>query len=129
MEWEDLTGNSTNLNNNKIKLVQFWATWCSVCRKTDPQLVELMNQFDADKFEVVRIALNNDRYSVLEYLIDHPNQFLNLLTPEQALSHYQGLAVPYTVLVDQNGIVVLTKLGMFEFSLVVEKINKLIATS
>ena len=47
-------------------LLDFWGSWCPPCRKDNPNLVSLHNEFynknfkDADNFHVVTVALEKD---------------------------------------------------------------------
>lgn len=47
-------------------LLDFWGSWCPPCRRDNPNLVALHNQFhgktftDADGFEIVTVALEKD---------------------------------------------------------------------
>lgn len=54
----DKNGNSVSLANynGKYVLVAFWGTWCSVCRKTHPHLVELYNKYTKLGLEFISVA-------------------------------------------------------------------------
>lgn len=41
-------------------LLDFWASWCKPCRKANPDLVKLYQQFKSDKFTVLGVSLDND---------------------------------------------------------------------
>ena len=54
-----------DLKGNYI-LLDFWGSWCGPCRKDNPNLVRLYNEFhgksfaDAKTFEIVSVALETD---------------------------------------------------------------------
>lgn len=53
-------------NENKLILLDFWGSWCGPCRKANPELVSLYNEFEnakfenADGFEIVSVAIETD---------------------------------------------------------------------
>lgn len=53
--------------NNKIVLVQFWASWCGPCVRELPSLIKVYSQYsqssfkNADGFEIFALSLDKDR--------------------------------------------------------------------
>lgn len=56
----ELQGNKLITEDNKIILLDFFATWCPPCRAEIPNLVDLQKKY-RDKIEIIGIALNQDR--------------------------------------------------------------------
>src|ERR1035437_6348734 len=54
-------GKLVKLSNykGKIVIIDFWATWCSPCRKGIPDLIELQKEF-GKKVVVIGISLDTD---------------------------------------------------------------------
>jgi len=64
-------------NNKSIKLydidaeytlVLFWASFCSHCTKVIPQIKELYNAYQRNKFEIVAISLDTDKKPWKDYI-------------------------------------------------------------
>lgn len=63
-----LDGSTFSLEDMKGKyvLLDFWGSWCGPCRKENPSIVKLYNDFngkqfkDASGFEVVSVAIERD---------------------------------------------------------------------
>ena len=50
----------------KSLIINFWATWCTPCRREIPLLMSLQEQYAADGFQLVGIAIDF-REDVLKY--------------------------------------------------------------
>lgn len=105
-EWQD-----------KILVINFWATWCPSCRKEMPDLVALQEQYAAQGVQVIGIALE-DKEPVEKYLDTVKINYPTLIAGDQgmALAAQMGNraeAVPYTVVVDRQGMIRERYLGKF----------------
>ncbi len=78
-----------NIKDDKIHVINFWATWCAPCVKELPAFEKLNAEYHSKNVEVVLVSL------------DFPNQYENRLKP---FIIEQGLASKIVVLddVDSN---------------------------
>lgn len=67
-----LDGGSARLSDYRGKLVvlNLWATWCEPCRREMPNLQQLSNSLDPQRFAVVAVAADEDEHLLREYLLD-----------------------------------------------------------
>ncbi len=95
-------------------LVDFWASWCGPCRKEMPVLVDLYNQYKGKKFEIVGYSLDKDEDSWKKGL-----QELKMTWPQMSdvkfwksdpVRHYAVSGIPYTILLDPEGIIIAKEL-------------------
>ena len=112
----DLNGDQSDLiemHQSKFLIINFWATWCAPCRKEMP----LLNNYHLTKSEdypnVIGIAIDElDQVNnfVAELGIDFPI----LVGQSEAYDLMESLGnsiltLPYTILVNQEGMIVWSK--------------------
>ena len=95
--------------SGKKRVINFWATWCPPCRKEIPALIALQKNLAYDDVQVISIAIE-DKKSVQSFLENYPVNFPVLIAGDDgiALSKEMGNhvnAVPFTVFVNENGII------------------------
>ena len=68
LEITDETFETEVLKEEKLTLVDFWATWCGPCRKLSPVIDELANEFDG-KVKFVKIKADENIKIAQKYSI------------------------------------------------------------
>jgi thiol-disulfide isomerase/thioredoxin len=93
------TVDSESLKGNVVVL-NFWATWCQPCMTEIPELKE----FAADsKVKVVGIALDeNGMNAVKPFVENHGINYTVLLGDEDLFQRFNGLGIPYTLVLDRS---------------------------
>jgi len=104
----DAAGATLNLadSNGKIRVVNFWATWCFPCREEMPTLDALQASLGGDDFAVMAIATGfNNRAGIEQFLTDAEVTHLPiLLDSDSSLGTAFGvIGLPLTVILDREG--------------------------
>lgn len=94
----------------KILVINFWATWCPPCLKEIPEFIQWQDTYRVKNLQFVGVAID-DRDSVAEYLQRVAINYPILIAGDEGsvLAHQLGNiinAVPFTVIVDQQGRIV-----------------------
>lgn len=60
---QDLNGNEVTLSkvSGKIKILDFWASWCGPCRLNNPALKKLYDEFHSKGLEIISVSLDNKK--------------------------------------------------------------------
>ena len=130
-EFPDLAGKPQRLSHwrGQVLLINFWATWCPPCRAEMPEFVRLQARFRERGFTLVGIALDEAeevRAFARELGVNYP--LLLGGAAGSALARELGSrgALPFSVLVDREGRVVMRRLGTLSEAEAVQLITPLL---
>lgn len=91
--------------NGKVVLLNFWATWCGPCVGEMPAFEKLYGEY---KEEVAILAVNcvEDKDTVDQFISDNGYTFPIAYDVDGAVNmKYPTAGIPYTLVIDQDGIV------------------------
>ena len=98
---------------NRILLINFWATWCKPCIQEFPDENSLVKKFNDEPVIIVNICIDSDIEKWKELVEKHALKTLNLIAQDKwndVLSEkFDISALPHSVLIDGNGQVVQNK--------------------
>jgi len=112
----DLDGKAVDLGQYLGKqpvLLEFWATWCPLCKALEPSLKAAHAKYGTKvKFVAVGVGVNETPASIKRHLANHPLPFPVLYDANgAAVRAYQAPTTSYIVVVDRAGKVVYTGAG------------------
>ncbi len=112
----DMAGKMQSLRAipGRMRLYNFWATWCEPCRREIPLLNTLQGAHSADGLHVVGIAVDQ-REAVEEYLKTNTLGYTVLVGEDDgldaALKFGMDLALPFSVFADDHSRIIAVKVG------------------
>jgi len=107
-------------DSSKLRLINFWATWCGPCVTEFPELVQINRMYRHRDFEMVTVAANypDEQKQVLGFLQKQHASNKNLLFGDrdkyklmEAFDKDWTGALPYTLLLSPTGAVLYKQQG------------------
>lgn len=97
---------------SKVIYVDFWASWCTPCRKSLPLYESMSQRLPQADFSVVAINLDEEPEDARKFLNSHPVSYTVLLNPDgNVAERWQVKAMPSSFLLDSNRRIVKTWAG------------------
>jgi thiol-disulfide isomerase/thioredoxin len=99
----------------KYVMVDFWASWCSPCRKSFPTVRKMYAQYKDKGFEVYSISIDENKKAWLKAVGEENNPWAQALdTKDINHSAFAVTGVPTTYLIDPQGKIVAKQVGFDE---------------
>ena len=112
----DVNGTSVKLSDFKGKTVvlNFWATWCGLCRKEIPDFIELQKQYAKDGLQFIGVAIDQEGVQVIKPFAEKLQiNYPTLVGNDEVFAKYGGRdAIPVTILIDKKGMIRTSYIGM-----------------
>ncbi|MBI3189381.1 MAG: TlpA family protein disulfide reductase [Ignavibacteriales bacterium] len=131
----DANGQTTNFDSfkGKVTLVNFWATWCGPCKVELPDLIALSKEY-SDR-NVRFIGISTDRGSdvvedVRTFVQKSGITYQIVISNDDIESAYGNIhAIPTTFIVDENGKIVESFVGVRSKEYFAQALNKALGIS
>jgi thiol-disulfide isomerase/thioredoxin len=104
----DLEGQEVDVGGQtgRVRVVDFWATWCEPCKESMPVLDGLAREFGPRGLAVYGVSIDEDRAQIGEFLAKAPVSFPILWDQGGArVSRLDVRYMPVTLLVDRRGVI------------------------
>jgi thiol-disulfide isomerase/thioredoxin len=111
------TGETVSLAplRGRVVYVDFWASWCTPCRRSFPWMNELQARYGKDGLAIVGINVDKRREDADRFLRDTPASFTIVYDAKGATpAAYDVKGMPSSYLIDRRGNVVAVEEGFHE---------------
>ncbi|MDR0427937.1 MAG: TlpA family protein disulfide reductase [Dysgonamonadaceae bacterium] len=101
-------GSSASLSDyvgkGKYVLVDFWASWCGPCIRETPVIAEVYEKYKGDKFEVLGVAVWDEKPKTLEAIETHGIVWPQILDASDIpTKRYAIKGIPHIILFAPDG--------------------------
>lgn len=106
------TGDTVSLHGiqSKVKLIDFWASWCGPCRQEMPNVVKIYKKYHEAGLEIIGVSLDEKRDAWVKAMDEMKMTWSNISDLQGWRSGFAALyfvrGVPHTVLLDENNRIV-----------------------
>jgi peroxiredoxin len=108
----DAHGNPISLRSlhGKYILVDFWASWCGICRMENPNVLRAYNAYKDSGFTVLGVSLDDSKNKWLQAVREDNmpwQQVCDLKGKNNEVAMLYGIqGIPQNVLLDPNGVII-----------------------
>lgn len=113
----ELHGSSVRLSDyrGKVVLLDFWATTCGGCRIEIPWFVEFSERYKGKGLVTLGVALDDDGWKAIwPFAAQQKMNYPVLLGNEDVINRYAIEAMPKTLLIDRQGKIASTHVGLVD---------------
>ena len=87
----------------KVKLVDFWASWCAPCRQEMPNVVKIYKKYRDAGLEIIGVSLDEKPHEWTKAMQDDKITWLNIMDGKKEITaRYLVRGIPCTLLLDEN---------------------------
>lgn len=125
----DAEGNSISMqklaSDNKLLLIDFWASWCKPCRKEIPHLKKIYEKYHDRGFDILSVSIDENDQDWRKALVKENMPWTNCRDTEKDIRSLYGVqSIPMLVVVDKDGRMVLENLRGDELSVRIGELLK-----
>lgn len=99
----------SDVHQGGVLLIDFWASWCGPCRRANPEVVEIYQDYKEQGFEILGVSLDRDSASWVKAIADDNLTWSHISDLKywncEGAELYGVPAIPHTVLIDRNGVI------------------------
>ncbi len=111
----DIKGKTVRLSdyNNKVVLLNFFATWCPPCRGEIPDFIDMTNTHDSERFAIIGISVEKgDDTTVRRFATEGRINYPILMDDGLVSKTYGPIhSIPTTFIIDKKGNIIQKIIG------------------
>ena len=112
----DVNGNPVTMSEvkGKIKIIDFWASWCGPCRLNNPELKKIYEEFHAKGLVIIGVSLDDEKEDWEMAIEDDGLDWVNVSSLKgwecEIVRLYNVKGVPSLFILDENNNIIATGL-------------------
>ncbi len=94
----------------KVKIIDFWASWCCPCRGENPNVVKIYKEYHPKGLEILGVSLDNNKEAWLKAIEEDKLTWKHVSDlkgwANEAAQLYAVNGIPHMVVLDENNVIV-----------------------
>jgi len=108
-------------------LVNFWGTWCTICRHEFPAFEQVYQRYQDQGFEILTVNIGESTAVVSQYAKNMGLSMPMLLDSDRSVTQaYRVFGTPTNIFVDKNGIITERMTQELEQEALVQRVENLL---
>jgi peroxiredoxin len=113
---------------DKVIILNFWATWCGPCRREIPGFVDLYRKYNEEGLEIIGVSVDQNGWEAVKpfvenYKVNYPILMFN----HKVIGDYGGIrGIPTTFIIDRKGKIVEKIVGLRPDSYFEKRVKELL---
>lgn len=106
-------GDTLNMHEvkGKVKLIDFWASWCQPCRMENPNVLKMYLKYQSKGLEIIGVSLDQDAHAWQKAIEEDGLKWKHVIDNGQNIARaYNVASIPHTVLLDENNNIIAVNL-------------------
>ncbi len=129
---EDSVGKQARLQDyrGKVVVLDFWATWCHGCKEEIPWFAEFERKYGKQGLTVIGVSMDDEGWKVVKPFIKAAAVPYRIVLGNDATAKtYRIAQMPDTFLIDREGRIAATYVGMVDRTGIEKNIQDLLSSS
>jgi peroxiredoxin len=107
---EDKPVSLSSMVGTRLLLIDFWASWCNPCRKENPNVVKVYNEFHKKGFDIIGVSLDKKKDEWVKAISDDKLTWTHVSELKywgsDVVRLYALYQIPSNFLLDEKGIII-----------------------
>ncbi len=128
----DSKGGAIKLSNfkGKVVLLDFWATWCGGCKVEIPWYMEFQDKYKDRGLATIGVSMDEDGWKAVKPFLEKNKINYSVVIGNESLAKLYGVdAMPMTLLIDRDGKIAASHVGVVDKASFEKDIQRLLQSS